>query len=319
MISILSSEDCLKAWQKFQHPAQKSYLAYYSSVLGGITTDPSYMSLPVDDHLVHRGDGVFEAMKYKNGRVYLWTAHAERLKNSCQGLGLTYPENLAEVVQATVKVSGSENCIIRIFVSRGPGQFSTNPYDSIGSQLYVMVTHISNPPAEKYLSGVKTGRSQIPPKESWLAKLKTCNYLPNVMMKKEAIDRKIDFTIGIDPKGFITEGSTENIIVLTQNNLLVRPHFDYILKGTTMGKVLSLAENLVAKGMIQKVGEKNMLESDLISAKEVMMVGTTLDVLPVTEYEGKPIHGGQVGPIAKALLELLLEDQKSGSDHYTWS
>ena len=319
MISILSSEECRNAWQKFKNPSQKTYLAFYSSILGGITKDPSFMSVPVDDHIVHRGDGVFEAMKCIEGRIYLWKAHCDRLRASCQGLGLLYPENLAEVVKATVSASATKNCIIRIFVSRGPGQFSTNPYDSVGAQLYVVVTQLAHPSAEKYSKGVRIGRSQIPPTESWLAKLKTCNYLPNVMMKKEAVDRKIDFTIGFDPQGFITEGSTENIIVLTQNNLLFRPHFDYILKGTTMGKVLKLAETLVGRGLVQKVGEKNMLESDVLAAKEVMMVGTTLDVLPVTEYEGKPIGNGQVGPAAQALLELLNEDQKSGEDFYTCS
>ncbi len=311
MIPILSPDQCHQAWQTFKHSAQNSYLAFYSSVLGGITKDPALMSIPIDDHMVHRGDGVFEALKCKDGRIYLWQAHSDRLRNSCKGLGLIYPENLLEVVTATVKASEEKNCIIRIFVSRGPGQFSTNPYDSIGAQLYVVVTKLTHPSAEKYAQGVSLGRSGTPPKESWLAQLKTCNYLPNVMMKKEAIDRKIDFTIGIDPKGFITEGSTENIIVLTQNNLLVRPHFDFILKGTTMGKVLSLAEALIPKGLIQKIGEKNMSEADLVSAKEVMMVGTTLDVLPATQYEGKPIGNGQVGPVAKALLELLIEDQKA--------
>ncbi len=313
MISLLSPDQCRQAWQKFQNPAQESYLAFYSSVLGGITKDPEFMSLPIDDHMVHRGDGVFEALKCKEGRIYLWQAHSDRLRNSCKGLGLLYPENLLDVVTATVKESKAKNCIIRIFVSRGPGQFSTNPYDSIGAQLYVMVTNLTQPSAEKYTQGVSLGRSGIPPKESWLAQLKTCNYLPNVMMKKEAIDRKIDFTIGIDPQGFITEGSTENIIVLTQNNLLVRPHFDFILKGTTMVKVLSLAESLIPKGLIQKIGEKNMSEADLLSAKEVMMIGTTLDVLPATKYDGKAIGNGQVGPVAKALLELLLADQKTSA------
>jgi 4-amino-4-deoxychorismate lyase len=316
-IPVLNSEQCRKAWQDFHYPAQKTYLAFYSSVLGGITTDAAYMSVPVDDHVVHRGDGVFEALKCRDGKAYLWEAHTERLQLSSRGLDLKVPGNLREIVAATVqaglKKSGSQDCIIRIFLSRGPGQFSTNPYDSIGNQLYVVVTQLTDPPAEKYQSGVRIGRSLIPPKESWLAQLKTCNYLPNVMMKKEAVDRKIDFTIGFDSKGYLTEGSTENLIVLTQGNLLVRPHFDNILKGTTMARVLNLAESLNPQFHV-KAGEKNMTEPDIISAKEVMMVGTTLDVLPVTEYNGKPIGNGKVGPVAQALLELLRVDQNSGPD-----
>ncbi len=218
MISILKDEECLKAWQELQHPAQKTYFAFYSSVLKGITTNPSLMTVPIDDHLVHRGDGVFEALKCKSNGIFLWNAHKERLSKSALGLGLKVPSNLEEAVESTVKASGQKDCIIRIFLSRGPGHFSTNPYDSVGEQLYVVVTKWQPLPTEKYTQGVKTGRSLIPPKEAWLAQIKTCNYLPNVMMKKEAVDRKLDFTLGFDSSGNLTEGSTENLVVLTEKN-----------------------------------------------------------------------------------------------------
>lgn len=314
MISILKNEECLKAWQELNHPAQKTYFAFYSSVLRGVTTNPAFMSVPIDDHLVHRGDGVFEALKCLNGGVFLWNAHKERLIKSAAGLGLKVPSQLDEAVQATVKASGQKDCIIRIFLSRGPGHFSTNPYDSIGEQLYVVVTKWQPLASEKYSKGVSVGRSLIPPKEAWLAQIKTCNYLPNVMMKKEAVDRKLDFTLGFDSSGYLTEGSTENLVVLTKNNELARPRYKQILKGTTMGRTFSLAENLVKAGDIKACVEKDLKEDDLIHAREVMMIGTTLDVLPVTSYEGKSIGNGQVGEISKKLLKLLQQDQISGSE-----
>jgi 4-amino-4-deoxychorismate lyase len=311
---ILTDEQCLKAWQELQHPAQKTYFAFYSSVLKGITTNPSLMTVPIDDHLVHRGDGVFEALKCKNNGIFLWSAHKERMLKSAMGLGLKVPSNLEEAVEATVKASGQKDCIIRIFLSRGPGYFSTNPYDSVGEQLYVVVTKWQPLAAEKYAQGVATGRSLVPPKEAWLAQIKTCNYLPNVMMKKEAVDRKLDFTLGFDSSGNLTEGSTENLVVLTAKNELARPRYKQILKGTTMGRTFTLAESLVKSGDIRTCVEKDLKEDDLLGAKEVMMIGTTLDVLPVTSYEGKSIGNGKVGPISKKLLKLLQEDQISGSE-----
>lgn len=314
MIQILSSQDCDQALRQFAHPAQKSYLAFYSSVLGGITRDPRYMSVPVDDHLVHRGDGVFEALKCKNKNIYLWQGHLQRLQKSAEGLALNIPNNLEAIVRTTVQAAREDNCIIRIFLSRGPGYFTTNPYDSIGSQLYVMVTSLSELPSKKYEQGVAIGRSLIPAKEAWLAQLKTCNYLPNVMMKKEAIDRQLDFTVGFDSKGQLTEGSTENIMLVSQDGTLVRPRYPQILRGTTMMRSFELAEKLVAEGKLKSLVEANLREEDLLSAQEVMMVGTTLDVVPVVNYEGRPIGTGKVGPVSLALLAAIRSDQLSGAD-----
>jgi branched-chain amino acid aminotransferase len=179
--------------------------------------------------------------------------------------------------------------------------------------MYVVVTSLSRLSDQKYQDGVKIGKSKIPPKESWLAKIKTCNYLPNVMMKKESVDRHLDFTIGIDAQGFLTEGSTENIVILDQDGNLVRPELRQILKGTTMMRTFELAESLLKAGTIKSIVERNISEKDLLTAKEAMMIGTTLDVLPIAEYEGRKIGEGRQGPVAKELLGLLRENMKAGT------
>lgn len=140
-----------------------------------------------------------------------------------------------------------------------------------------------------------------------MAQVKSCNYLPNVMMKKEAVDQKVDFTIGFDKDNFLAESSTENIVIVDQSGVILQPELRNILKGTTMTRVLDLAKS---QGM--KTAHKNITEADLINAREVMMIGTTLDVLPVTEYQGKPIGNGKVGEIAKKLKSFVEEDFKNG-------
>ncbi|MGZ3804878.1 MAG: aminotransferase class IV [Pseudobdellovibrionaceae bacterium] len=313
-IPLLSSDNILKKLELYSYEQKKTYLAMYSSWYGGITKDPSLMMVPVDDHLVHRGDGVFEAMKFIRGKVYLLNEHLDRLESSAKQLGMEWPfarEKVMQIIEEVVKVSGTPEGVIRLFMSRGPGGFTTNPYDSVGTQLYCIATDLKHLPEKKYQEGVVVGRSEVPPKEPWFATIKSCNYLPNVMMKKEAVDRKLDFTIGFDSQNIITEGSTENIILVNSANELVRPKLKQILKGTTMMRVLHLAEDLVKQKQISRILEQDLYEKDLLSAREVMMVGTTLDVLPVTRYEDKKIGEGRPGFIAQTLRRYLLQDMGS--------
>lgn len=314
-LEVISPSEVQSRLAKKEYPAQASYLAMYSSWWGGIITEPSAMVVPVDDHLVHRGDGVFEAIKVINGKIFLLNEHMARLQTSAEKIALALPYSLNEMIdimKQTLAAAKTQNALLRLYISRGPGGFTTNPYECLGSQMYLVVTEFKPVAAEKYARGVHIGRSAIPVKESWLATTKTCNYLPNVMMKKESVDRKLDFTIGFDQQNFLTESSTENIVIVDKNGNLVRPFLRNILKGTTMVRAFELAKKLQEQGLIRDILEKDITEDDLIRASEVMMIGTTLDVLPVTRYEDKELgqgdYRGQVGPVAKALLALLRTD-----------
>jgi 4-amino-4-deoxychorismate lyase len=310
-LPLLSADDVLTKLKQTTYAQKQTYFAMYSSWYGGIVRDPSLMLVPIDDHLVHRGDGVFEAMKCVNGKVYLMQDHLDRLEISAAQLSMAWPfprPELENILHETLAASGATEALLRIFMSRGPGGFTTNPYDSVGTQLYVVVTQFRPVAEEKYAEGVKIGKSQIPPKDPWLATIKSCNYLQNVLMKKEAVDQALDFTIGFDAKGIMTEGSTENIILVDKDNYLVRPALTQILKGTTMMRALTLAQVLVSQKIIAGIVEKDLKDTDLANAQEAMMVGTTLDVLPVTEFEKKPIADGKVGIIAKTLRTLIQKD-----------
>ncbi|MEN0058811.1 MAG: aminotransferase class IV [Bdellovibrio sp.] len=314
-VSILSPVQVLEKLKAKSYPAQSFYLAMYSTWWGGVVTEPGLMFVPVDDHLVHRGDGVFEAIKVLSGKIFLLDEHLARLQSSAQSIGLTLPMSIAEiksVIISTTVATEVREAMLRLYVSRGPGGFTTNPYDSVASQLYLIVTSFNPYPEGKYVQGVKVGRSQIPPKDPWLAQIKSCNYLSNVLMKKESVDRKLDFTIGLDAQGFITEGSTENIVIVDAQKNLVRPRLRQILKGTTMMRAFDLAQRLQSSGLIRACEERDVSEKELMQASEVMMIGTTLDVLPVTEYEGQKIGEGQPGPVARELRRLLVEDIERG-------
>lgn len=306
---VLAADELLKRILSQDIGSRSSYRACYMSWVDGFVTDPRLMLISLDDHMVHRGDGVFEALKVVNSKPYLLMEHLERLKRSAASISLELPMsllNLKELVFETLKVSGLDQAIMRIFVSRGSGSFSPNPYDCKTAGLSIVATELKPVANEKYLNGVKIGKSQLAPKASIWAGIKSCNYLPNVMMKKESVDRGLEFTVGFDELGHLAESATENIILIDESGRLIRPHLHRILKGCTMTRVLELAD---AHQLLPTVSGAEINESILLRAQEVMMVGTTLDVLPVTEYEGKKIGNGKVGPLSKKLNELLLKDQ----------
>ncbi|QDK37538.1 aminotransferase class IV [Bdellovibrio sp. NC01] len=314
-LAVLSPEQIQAKLLEKKYPAQETYYAMYSTWWGGVVKNPSLMMVPIDDHLVHRGDGVFEAIKVVDGRVFLIDEHLARLAKSAELLSLALPMSIAEIKRTCLElsaISGQQNLILRLYISRGPGGFTTNPYESVSSQMYLVATTLKPMPAEKYEVGVACGKSEIPPKDPWFARIKSCNYLQNVLMKKESVDRKLDFTVSFDAQGNLTESSTENIVILDKNGILVRPTLNQILKGTTMMRSFELAEALVKSGDIKAIEERNISEQDIYAAKEVMMIGTTLDVLPVSSFEGKKIGPGIAGPVAKKLLALLKEDIKKG-------
>jgi branched-chain amino acid aminotransferase len=307
---IITDNKIIDILNSVKNPCMDEYYAFYSSWFGGILQNPRFMLLPIDDHMVHRGDGVFEACKVINQSIYLLDEHLERLLSSAEKIHLTSPFNVIQMKQIiceTLQVAQQNDASLRIFLSRGPGHFSVNPYDSIGAQFYVVVTKTHALAEEKYTKGVAIGISTIPIKISWLAQVKSCNYLPNVLMKKETVDRHLDFVIVIDDDNFVAEGATENIMMVNKEGHIIHPPFTNILKGTTLVRACELAKTL---GIIVK--EQPISLTELQSATEVMMLGTTLDVVPVVTIEDVHIGTGQPGPIAKKLRELIIQDIKTG-------
>ncbi len=307
----LSLEDWQLLAENFVKPYHQDYHAMYSSILGGVVTHPFLMTIPLDDHMVHRGDGIFEAFKCVDGNIYNLQGHLERLERSARAVHLKLPvtrEQIADLVVGTIQIAETRDCLIRLFVSRGPGGFTTNPYECPSSQLYIVVCGPSVPPEEHFTLGVAIKSSNIPVKKSYFANIKSCNYLPNVLMKKEAVDAGVQYTISMDENGFLGEGSTENIGLVTPDLTLKFPRFSRILKGTTVTRVAELAESLVAEGQLKQVIFEDITLNEAYSGAEILLFGTTFDILPAVVFDGHPIGSGSPGRIYHLLTELLQRD-----------
>ncbi len=121
--------DCA-AWLRRLPSGPGPCLALYSTAWGGIVTDPRLMQIPLDDHMVHRGDAVFEAFRCIAGAFYNLDAHLNRLQESAAEIRLRPPlprARLLAALRAAVRAGGRRNCVVRVFFSRGPGSFSVNP------------------------------------------------------------------------------------------------------------------------------------------------------------------------------------------------
>jgi branched-subunit amino acid aminotransferase/4-amino-4-deoxychorismate lyase len=294
---------------------QANYYAMYSSLWDAITTEPNLMTVPVDDHMVHRGDGLFETCKCVDGSVYNLDAHLARLEGGAKAIALKMPWSRAEIqkiIGDVVRAGGHRDALVRIFVSRGPGGHSANPYECPKPLLMVLSIRLPEPFMEMHPEGAKVGLSSVPNKEGFFAQVKSVNYLPNVLMKKQAVDAGMDFMLGFDKNGHMTELPTENFGIVAANRVLRVPRPDHILLGTTMQRVLALArEKLVPAGVLAGVEEADVPRAELEQAAEMLVFGTTPHVTAVTEFAGRPVGDGQPGPVWSELSRVFEEDLRN--------
>ncbi len=297
-----------------ERPGTKNYLAMYSSLFQGFTKDPELMLIPVDDHVAHRGDGVFEVMRCVNGRVYKLEEHLARLESSAEKISLSLPpeyNNIRDIIEELINLGGEKDCIIRVLISRGPGSFGINPYDCPENYMYVNSIRYTKPPERYYREGVTLITSCIPIKKSFFATIKSCNYLPNVLMKMEAIQSRVDFSVSLDEEGYIAEGATENIAVLGKDDVLRFPRFKRTLAGITAQQIFRSSERLVKEGILKGVRFDNIPRQDAYAAKEIILTGTSIDVVPVVKYDDNIIGDGKPGPIFKRLIKMLQDDMRA--------
>ena len=295
------------AWQRLREltpPAWNSYLGFYSSWLDGYFREPWAMTLPLDDHGFHRGDGVFEAVRI-HARAYIdLQAHLARLQRSANAIGMELPKTQSEIEAICVRLAhlcNTDTGILRLYVTRGPGGFSPSPAEVVGHQIYAAITTLKPPAPEAYERGVRAMVSSVAAKEPFWAQIKSCNYLQNVLMKRECLQRGYDFAVSVDAQGRVCEGSTENLLIVNAQGEVQVPRFDYTLRGTTVSLVMKLAESLGSEGLVKGVSFADLSMDDLRCAREAAFVGTTLGVLPVQSFDGKAVGNGVVGPVCRRL------------------
>ena len=235
MIPVLDTNAWIEKLRELERPGADNILAFYEHRFGAICRDPRLMLAPLDDHLVHRGDGVFETIRFTERKVIHLDAHLRRLANSAAGLSLTLPcpiEEIRDIVLAVAKAGDEPEGNIRILSGRGPGGFGIALKECPPSSLYVAAYRVPVRTDAWYDKGLTAFRSDVPVKPAMFARLKTTNYLSAVFMTLEAMQKHMDVALTFDANDCLTEAAIANVAVVDAKGALVLPEFKNALVGT---------------------------------------------------------------------------------------
>ena len=318
-LPILTASEALSRWQSaVPPPAAASILASYSSIIGGIVTDPALMMVPLDDHGFHRGHCVFDTCNVEGGRAFGLTMHLDRLLNSARQARIIEPSlappagfdkaSLRSIILQTIASTGRRDGIfVRYWLSVGRGDFAISPKHcaSNGGLTFYCVVHLDSHSAAEP-RGVAAAVVTVPLKPPLLATMKSNNYLLNALVAMEAEARNATLGVQLDD-GFVAESAVSTIAIVDGQAVLRAPPADRILDSTTWRRASELAPGLVDAGILAGVSAAPVSEAELRGAREVLSLGGGW-VEPVLTLDGSPIGDGLPGPVFRALDPVVRAD-----------
>lgn len=313
-IQVLTADDVLARLNQLRSHQPVNYFAFYSSQLGGIVTDPALMVIPFDDHMVHRGHGIFDTAGLVDGKIYDLEAHLDRFLRSAERSRLRIAPSRAEmrdIIVKTTAVSGKRNGSIRYWLSSGPGSLELTPAAGSEPGFFVMVFAGLVYPERWTTQGARVMTTTYPIKAPIYAITKATNYLPNVLMQMEAKEAGFDTGVFIDADAHVGEGSNMNVAFVTDDAVLVHPTFDHILAGCTSLRMLELAKQLQDRGVLKHIEVRDVTVPEARAAREMLLLGSSVKVVSIVQWDDQTIGDGRPGPVAKALLQLLEDDMRS--------
>ncbi len=266
----------------------------------------------VYDHGLLYGDGVFEGIRCYNGRIFEIDAHIKRLYDSAKAIRLEVPIDRAQMkndIEHTVSINNLRDTYIRVVITRGPGSLGISPAKTSNPQVIIITDHIELYPAELYEKGtevitcatVRNHPNAVSPK------IKSLNYLNNILGKLEALDAGVPEAVMLNHLGYVAECTGDNIFIVVNGGLKTPPFEAGILEGITRRIVIELAE----KQGIATI-QQNLTRYDLYTSDECFLTGTAAEVIPVTRIDGRAIGDGQVGIITRELISSFSQHVNNG-------
>ena len=265
--------------------------------------DRDSAKISVFDHGLLYGDGVFEGIRVYNRRIFRHRAHLERLYDSARALALTIPlsiDQMGAAVEETVRRNEREDAYIRLIVTRGAGELGIDPHSCPTPSVIVIVSDVRVYPRELYAGGIKvmTSATRQVSHEAIDPRIKSLNYLKNILAKIDAQQAGAHEAIMLNAEGFIAECTADNLFVIRGGRLLTPSPQDGALGGITRGAVLELAGEARVPA-----AEARLTRYDLYTADEAFVTGTGAELMPVATADGRPIADGKPGPITRRLTE----------------
>jgi branched-chain amino acid aminotransferase len=272
--------------------------------INGKLYDKADAKVSVYDHGLLYGDGVFEGIRVYGGRVFRHKEHIDRLYDSAKAIALAIPlspENMMAAVEETVRANNKGDGYIRLIVTRGPGTLGLDPR-KCDPQVIVIVDDISLYPRELYENGLEViTSSYIRNHPNALnPRIKSLNYLNNILAKMEAIRAGCLEAIMLNHKGEVAECTGDNLFAVKGGTLRTPPTDAGILEGITRDFVIGLAKRAGIP-----FAEAALTRHDIYVADELFLTGTAAEVIAVTKVDDRVIGAGKQGPITRQLREMF--------------
>jgi len=282
--------------------------------INGQFVDEIEAHISVMDHGFLYGDGVFEAFRAYDGRIFQLDAHMDRLYDSARIIDLNIPlskEEFKYIVMETMRRSGYKDCYIRPQVTRGVGSLGHDPGTCKESSVIVYVAPTPVLKKERSLRTIISSYRRPPafilPPES-----KITHYMNNILAKMEARKRGADDAILLDIRGFVSEGCAWNIFLVKNKKVATPSISSSILRGITRDVVIHLLKKINIP-----VEERDITVSELFTADEIFGTGTGSGISPVIEINGREVRDGRPGPITNETEIRLKESiEKTGTPVY---
>jgi branched-chain amino acid aminotransferase len=272
--------------------------------INGQYFDRHEAKVSVYDHGLLYGDGIFEGIRIYAGKVFRHREHLERLFDSAKAIHLKIPmslEQLQAAVEDAVKVNKKHEGYIRLVITRGAGNLGLDPR-KCEPVIIIIVDDISLYPKELYDNGLEIiTASTLRCHPNMLSpRVKSLNYLNNIMAKMEAIRAGCLEAIMLNDRGEVAECTADNLF-LWKKGVLKTPALECgALEGITRNFVMELAGQLNLP-----CREAVLTKFDVYTAEEVFLTGTGAEIIAVTKADDRVIGSGKQGPVTKALRELF--------------
>src|ERR1700739_2820381 len=272
----------------------------------------------VFDHGLLYGDGIFEGIRFYNGRVFRLEQHLERLWDLAHSICLEIPTSIREMTDAvleTIRQNNLRDGYIRLIVTRGVGNLGLNPEQCKTPSVIIITAPIALYPEPVYKNGLslvtcatrRTNPSALNPA------VKSLNYLNNVMARIEANQANADEGLMLNDEGNVAECTADNVFIIKRGQIVTPPITAGALRGITRSIVFEIAAETGIK-----VVEADITRHDVFIADEAFLTGTAAEIIPLVKADGRPIGTGKPGPITTRMIARFREiTRETGTPIYT--
>lgn len=271
--------------------------------MNGKLTEKEDAKVSVFDHGLLYGDGVFEGIRIYSGNIFKLKEHIDRLYDSAKAIMMCIPITKEQMIKETVRTCKANNLkdgYIRLVVTRGAGDLGLDPRKCRDGAFYFIIADgITLYPAEHYVKGlsITTVAARRNVAEALDPRIKSLNYLNNILAKIEAINHGSIEAIMINQQGNVAEATGDNVFVFRKGELLTPDLSSGCLEGITRDTVID-----IARSMKIKVRECVMTRYDLYTSDECFLTGTAAEIIPVVRIDAREINGGKPGEKTKKLI-----------------